>query len=92
MNWSQTLDMVSTLANWDLQLAAFDGELDSKIAAMTAFGQTAQAFVVPSTDDLEKQIWRAWMSTLSDTTDEALDQDAIQKHLVRLGLIPDYST
>jgi hypothetical protein len=57
MDWDHTLDMVSTLANWDLQLAVFDGEIDSKIAAMTAFGQTAQAFVVPSTDELEKQIW-----------------------------------
>jgi hypothetical protein len=30
------------------------------------------------------------MSTLDDTTDEALDQDVIQRYLVRLGLIPDH--
>jgi len=30
------------------------------------------------------------MSTLDNSTDEALDQDVIQHHLDRLGLIPDY--
>lgn len=90
MNWDKTLDMVSTMANWELGLARFDAEIDSKLEAMTAFGQAAQNFKVPSIDDLEKDIWRAWMSTLDNDTDEALDQDVIQHYLEKLGLIPDY--
>lgn len=90
MRWDQTLDMVATLSSWETAMTGFDAEIDAKTAAMTAFGQAAAGFQVPSVDDLEKDVWRAWMSTLDNSTDEALDQDVIQRHLVRLGLIPDY--
>ena len=90
MNWDDTLDMVSTLANWEVSLGPFDSEIDAKLDAIAEFGQRAEEFRVPSVDELEKEIWRSWMSRLDDATDEALDQDVIQKHLERLGLIPDY--
>jgi hypothetical protein len=88
MSWDQTLSMVSTLANWETSLAGFDAEIDAKLAAMTEFGQAADAFQVPDVGALEKEIWYAWISQLTD--DEVLDQDAIQHHLVALGIIPDY--
>ncbi|MGI9823797.1 hypothetical protein [Agromyces sp. Marseille-Q5079] len=90
MTWDETLNMVSTLANWELSVASFDAEITAKTTAMASFGQAAQDFQVPSVDDTEKHIWRGWMSTLDDSSDEALDQDVIQRHLVRLGLIPDH--
>jgi hypothetical protein len=88
MSWDQTLSMVSTLSSWELGLGTLDAELDTKLAAMTEFGQAVRDFVVPDGADLEKQIWRAWMSTLDDETDEALDQDEIQRYLEKLELIP----
>lgn len=90
MEWDLTREMVSTLVRWEWELRQFDTQIDGKMEAMAALGAAAQDCVVPSVDDLEKDIWRTWMSTLDDTTDEALDQDVIQKYLVRLGLIPDY--
>ncbi|WP_146073749.1 hypothetical protein [Amycolatopsis sp. CA-126428] len=90
MSWDQTLDMVSTLTNWEAGLTAFDAEIDARIDAIGRFGQLATEFHVPSVSDLEKEIWRSWMSTLDNSSDEVLDQDVIQKYLVRLGLIPDY--
>ena len=88
MSWDDTLSMVSTLANWESGMAGFDTEIDAKLAAMNQFGQSAAAFQVPDVTALEKEIWYAWISQLTD--DEVLDQDEIQHHLVRLGIIPDY--
>ena len=88
MNWDQTLDMVSTLANWERGMANFDGQLDGATTGMIAFDTAIAAWEVPDIDRLEREIWYAWMAQLSD--DEVLDQDAIQHYLVRLGLIPDY--
>ena len=88
MSWDDTLSMVSTLANWENSMAGFDAEIDAKLAAMNQFGQSADAFQVPDVTALEKEIWYAWISQLSD--DEVLDQDEIQHHLVSLGIIPDY--
>lgn len=90
MTWDQTLNMTATLSGWETRLAPFDAELDQKTAAMAAFGAAAQAFEVPSIQDLEKEIWYSWMSTLDNASDEALDQDHIQQHLVGLHLIPDH--
>jgi Domain of unknown function (DUF4157) len=88
MSWDDTLSMVSTLANWESGMAGFDAEIDAKLAAINQFGQAAAAFQVPDVTALEKEIWYAWISQLTD--DEVLDQDEIQHHLVRLGIIPDY--
>ncbi len=88
MSWDDTLTMVSTLANWETGLAGFDGEIDAKLAAMSQFGQSADPFQVPDAGALEKEIWYAWITQLTD--DEIPDQDEIQHHLVSLGIIPDY--
>jgi hypothetical protein len=56
MNWDHTLDMVSTLANWENGLARFDAEIDAKLEAMAAFGEAAQNYRVLSIDDLEKDL------------------------------------
>ncbi len=88
MNWDETLNLVSTLANWENSLADFDGQLDGAATGMTNFDSAVAAWEVPTTDRLEREIWYAWMAQLRD--DEVLDQDAIQHYLVRLGLIPDY--
>lgn len=88
MNWDETLTMVSTLANWENSLSDFDGQLDGATTGMSGFDAAIAAWEVPTTDRLEHEIWYAWMAQLRD--DEVLDQDAIQHHLVRLGLIPDY--
>ena len=88
MNWDQTLDMVSTLANWERGMANFDGQLDGATTGMIGFDTAIAAWEVPDIDRLEREIWYAWMAQLSD--DEVLDQDTIQHYLVRLGLIPDY--
>ena len=89
MNWDQTLDMVSTLANWEKGLGPFDAHIDAKIEAMNVFSQVVADFQVPTVREMETHIWRAWMSKLNNESDEALDQGAIQDHLVRLGLLPD---
>ncbi len=88
MDWDHTLDMVSTLANWENGVSNFDGQLDGATTGMTSFDTAITAWEVPSVDRLEREIWYAWMAQLRD--DEVLDQDAIQHYLVRLGLIPDY--
>lgn len=88
-NWDHTLDMVSTLANWENGLRGFDTEIDAKLAAMAAFRDAVNAWEVPSATRLEREIWYAWMARLDDTTDEALDQDAIQDYLTAMGLLPD---
>lgn len=89
MNWDQTLNMVSTLANWENSLAAFDAQIDQATSGMDSFMAAIQAWEIPSTDSIETEIWYAWMSTLNDHTDEALDQDVIQKYLTKRGLLPD---
>jgi len=89
MNWDQTLQMASTLANWETGLAGFDSAIDGKLEAMTSFRTAAEQFEIPPLNQLEKEIWYAWMTKIRD--DEVLDQDTIQKHLVRLGIIPDYT-
>lgn len=91
MSWDDTLNLVSTLANWENQLAGFDAVITDGIGRMQAFGAAAADFTIPSVDELERQIWDIWMSRL-DTPDkeETIDQDVIQHHLVALGLIHDY--
>jgi hypothetical protein len=89
MNWDQTLDMVSTLAGWETGLGAFDRQLDGKIETMSTFNRVVADFKVPSAREMESHIWRVWMSRLDNESDEVLDQNVIQKHLVRLGLLPD---
>lgn len=89
MNWDQTLQMVSTLASWETGLAGFDSAIDGKLEAMASFRTAAEQFEIPPVNQLEKEIWYVWMTKIRD--DEVLDQDEIQKHLVRLGIIPDYT-
>ena len=89
MNWDQTLNMVSTLANWENGLSGFDGGLENASTAMTSFDEAITGWEIPSVGRLEREIWYAWMAQLRN--DEVLDQDAIQQHLVGLGLIPDYT-
>ena len=89
MNWDQTLNMVSTLANWENGLSSFDSGLENATTAMTNFDEVITAWEIPSVGRLEREIWYAWMAQLRD--DEVLDQDKIQRYLVGLGLIPDYT-
>jgi hypothetical protein len=89
MNWDQTLNLVSTLSSWESGMSDFDGGLADATAGMTGFNSAIAGWEVPAVDRLEREIWYAWMAQLRD--DEVLDQDAIQEHLVRLGLIPDYT-
>lgn len=88
MDWDQTLNMVSTLANWENSLAEFDAQIDQARSGMDGFQQAISAWQVPASDSLELEIWYAWMSTLNDHTDEALDQDVIQDYLTKKGLLP----
>jgi hypothetical protein len=81
--------MVSTLAGWETGLGAFDRQLDGKIETMSTFSRVVADFKVPSAREMESHIWRVWMSKLDNESDEVLDQNVIQKHLVRLGLLPD---
>lgn len=90
MSWPDTLDMVSTLANWENGIAGFDSAIDGQIEAMAAFRTAAESFTIPPLEELEKEIWYGWMSPLDNESDEAIDQDKIQKHLVGLKIIPDY--
>lgn len=87
MSWDQTLQMASTLANWESGLADFDRQIDEKLAAMQTFQRAVQDWTVPSPSRLEREIWYAWMSQLSNS--EVLDQDEIQAHLTRMGLLPN---
>jgi hypothetical protein len=88
MGWADTLDMVSTLANWENGLSRFDSQLESATNGMRDFEAAITDWEIPAIDRLEREIWYAWMAQLRD--DEVLDQDRIQRNLVRLGLIPDY--
>ena len=85
MGWADTLDMVSTLANWENGAQAFDNEIDGKKEAIDRLGSEAQAFEVPDINRLEREIWLAWITHLTD--DEVLDQDAIQRHLDSIGVL-----
>lgn len=88
-NWDHTLDMVSTLANWENGLTTFDAEIDGKLAAMERFRDSVNAWDVPNAAQIEREIWYAWMARLDNSTDEALDQDAIQDYLTAMRLLPD---
>ena len=88
MTWADTLDLVSTLANWETGLGNFDTQLGRARTGMESFEAAINEWEPPGVDRLEREVWYAWMAQLED--DEVLDQDKIQKELVRLGLIPDY--
>lgn len=88
-DWDHTLDMVSTLANWENGLAGFDAEIDDRLAAMERFRDAVNAWDVPNPAQVEREIWYAWMARLDNTSDEALDQDEIQEYLTARGLLPD---
>lgn len=89
MDWDETLNMVSTLANWENSLATFDAQIAEKTAAMAAFQTAVQGWEIPDVPRLEREIWYAWMAGLDDSTDESLDQDTIQRYLTGMGLLPN---
>jgi hypothetical protein len=85
MGWPDTLEMVSTLSGWESGLGNFDSQLDEKKTALDRFKDAAEAWEVPEVGPLEREIWIAWISRLSN--DEVLDQDAIQRHLDSIGVL-----
>jgi hypothetical protein len=91
MNWDMTLQMVSTLMQWEQGLAAFDGEIDAKLQAMLAFGAAAAAWPAATPDSLEVEIWSAWLAQLTDKDilGHRLFGNAVHDKLVALGLLSD---
>lgn len=91
MSWDQTLQMVSTLMNWENTLSPFDSEIDLRLEGMIAFGNAAQAWTTPTADSLEPEIWRAWLSNLTDkdVLGHHLFGNPVHDRLVKLGLLTD---
>ena len=85
MTWSDTLDMVSTLANWEIGLGSFDTQLGRATTSMERFEAAINEWEPPPADRLEREIWQAWMAQLEDS--EPLDQDRIQEVLEGMGLL-----
>jgi hypothetical protein len=93
MNWDMTLQMVSTLMQWEQGVADFDGQIEAKLQGMMAFGGAVQAWPASTPDILEKEIWTAWLASLSDKDKDLLGHrlfgNAVHDKLVALGLLSD---
>jgi hypothetical protein len=93
MNWDMTLQMVSTLMQWEQGVADFDGQIEAKLQGMMTFGGAVQAWPASTPDILEKEIWTAWLASLSDKEKDLLGHrlfgNAVHDKLVALGLLSD---
>lgn len=55
--------------------------------AMERMRERLENFRAPSTSRIEKAIWVHWIGSLSNADHDLLDRDAVEDHLIRIGVL-----
>lgn len=64
-------------------------QMSEKATALRDFNGSVNRFdpMSKSVDEIERDIWIMWMASLSDSDSDIIDLDAIEDHLLQIGLI-----
>ncbi|RMG69164.1 MAG: hypothetical protein D6722_10885, partial [Bacteroidetes bacterium] len=55
--------------------------------AMERMRESLESFQAPTTDSIEQAIWVHWVGSLSLSDHDLLDRDAVEDHLIRIGVL-----